>query len=130
MPCVRLSREQHGIDDGFRYLLSEELAGIVIGAEMLSCVDTAQARFFRSRGEGRKMTSYSRQRLGGHVKCESIAEGCAQNLRPRKADSAVSTGVGGIGRGFVGQRKPVWIRLCPGVIVLAGETNGRDGAPE
>ena len=130
MPRVRLPRKQHGVDDGFRDLLSEKFSGIVIGSEVLPCVDAAESRFFRCRGEGREMTSYSRQRLGGHVKCESIAEGCAHNLRPRKADGAVSTGVGGIGRGFVRQRKPVWIRLCPGVIVLAGETNGRDGAPE
>ena len=70
---MRLPRKQHGVDDGFRHLLSEEFAGNVIGTEMLSCVDTAQSRFFRCRGEGREMTSYSRQRLGGHVKCESIA---------------------------------------------------------
>jgi len=130
MPRVRLPRKQHGVDDGFRDLLSEKFAGIVVGSEVLPCVDAAEYRFFRCRGEGREMTSYSRQGLGGHVKCESIAESCAQNLRPRKADGAVSTGVGGIGRGFVRQRKPVWIRLCPGVIVLARETNGRDGTPE
>lgn len=76
------------------------------------------------------MTSYARQRLGGNVKCELIAEVCTQNLRPSKADGAVSTGVGGIGCGFGRQWKPVRIRLCPGIIVLAGETNGRDRAPE
>lgn len=41
MPRVRLPWKQHGVDDGFRYLLSEKLAGIVIGAEMLSRVDAA-----------------------------------------------------------------------------------------
>src|ERR1700749_2631404 len=105
MPRVRLPRKQHGVNDGFRYLQSEKFAGIVIGAEVLSCVDTAQSGFFRCRGKGREMKSYPRQRLGGHIKCESIAKVCAQNLRPRKADGAVSTGVGGIGRGLVRQRE-------------------------
>jgi len=40
------TRKQQCVDDGFRYLLSEKLAGIVIGTEMLSGIDAAQARFF------------------------------------------------------------------------------------
>jgi hypothetical protein len=39
-------RGSNSVDDGFRYLLSEKLAGIVIGTEMLSGIDAAQARFF------------------------------------------------------------------------------------
>ena len=53
--------KQHGIDDGFRNLLPEKFAGIVIGSEVLPCVDAAQSRFFRRGGEGSEMTSYSRQ---------------------------------------------------------------------
>ena len=123
-------RKQHRVNDGFRYLQSEKFAGIVIGTEVLSCVDTAESRFFCCCGKGSEMTSYTRQRFGGNVKCESIAEVCAQDLRSSKADSAVSTGVGGIRCGLGRQWKPVRIRLCPGIIVLAGETNGRDGPPE
>ena len=120
MPHVRLPRKQHGVDDGFRYLLSEEFSGVVIGTEMLSCVDAAQSRFFRCRGEGREVTSYARQRLGGNVKCEPIAEVCSQNFRSCEADGAVSTGVGRIGCGFGCQRKPVRIRLRSGVIGRGG----------
>src|ERR1700756_2368272 len=102
----------------------------MIGTEMLSRINAAQPRFFGCRGERSKVTSYSRQRFRGNIKCESIAEVCSQNLRSCKADSAVSSGVGRVRRGFVRQRKPVWIRLCPGVIVLAGEANCRDRPPE
>src|SRR5579864_8224603 len=101
----------------------------MIGTEMLSRIDAAQPGFFRCRGERSEVTSYARQRLGGNVKCESIAEVCSQNLRSCKADSAVSSGVGRIRCGLVRQGKPIRIRLCPGVVVLACKTNGRYRPP-
>jgi len=91
---------QNMVVDSFCYPPAQSLAGDVISAKVLSCIDTAQSRFLCRGGEAVKVSRHSCQRFGGHVKGKLVAEVEAQHGRSRFADCAMRSGVRRIGSGL------------------------------
>src|SRR6266566_8557885 len=91
--------EQNVLVDRLCDLPAQTLASDVVSAEVLACVNTAQARFLRRCGEAGEVSRHSCQRLGADIESELVAEVKAQHGRARFTDCAVCSGVGRIWSG-------------------------------
>src|SRR6266568_3031039 len=116
-----LPREQNRVHDRLCYLRAEMFASDVVGPEMLTGIDSAQARLLRCRREAGEVALHSLQRLGCDLKSESITKLRLQDFGSGKTDGTMGTGVGRIRSGLGRQRKPIRIGLGVGIAVIAGQ---------
>src|SRR5882757_6463938 len=105
-------------------------SGEVVEAEVLPRVDSAQPRLLRRFGEAGEVPRRVRQRLGGYIQGDLIAERKPQYLGRGKTDRAVCARVGGVGSCLRWKRNPCRILRGVGIVVGRRQLNGSDRPPE
>src|SRR6516164_7868049 len=104
-------------------------AGNMIKMKVLPGVDTAESGFFPGVAEARKMALDSSKTHRGHLESELVTKEEAKHLGPGRADRAVRTRIGGVGRSFGRQRQPIGIGLGSRIPISVGQTNGSNRSP-
>src|SRR4029077_7443999 len=102
----------------------------MVGAKMLSRIDSAQSCFLGCVRKAVEVAIHSLQRLGGDIKSEPISEVGLQHFGASKTDRTVSARVGRVRSSFGWQRQPIRIGLRSGIAVFARQSNRSHRAPE
>src|SRR5215831_4936137 len=114
-----------------RHVVAELCAGDLVKAKVLSRIDPAEKRLLRGPGETGKRALYPGKYLRSKIEAELIgSEKRGQRGRCRGANRPMRPGVRGICRRRPRFREEVRVRLCIGISVGVGRSDGSHRPPE